>query len=206
MDRAAPVAERLGQYLGDQYRQIGGHADRSYTPNDRVSLTYNNYVGNQPGGLLRVYNELIGRVSLSPTFQLALTFDAGTQVQADGAGTAFWYGAALLARWQLCPRIALGGRLERYSDPNDVIVPDPTPNGFQVDGASVNVDIELHKHLVWRNEARILLSQQDAVLRRWMAPITSDKFLVSSRAFRSDSYGEADGGNLTLGHSPLVGL
>lgn len=159
-------------------KSVGLHL--AYVPSERFDLTYNNYTGLQPGSLLRVYNELIGRVSLTPSFQLSLTFDEGTQVQPDGGGTDFWYGASLLARWQLSQTVALGARLERYADPNDVIVPDPTPNGFEVNGASINVDVQLHKNLVWRNEARILLSDQDAVFTALYEPLTSDKFLVTS--------------------------
>jgi hypothetical protein len=154
----------------------------SYTPPSRLVLTYNNYFGDEPGGLARFFNELIGRVSLTDSVQVALTLDEGSQVLGNGTGTAYWYGGALLAHWQLCPKVALTGRVEQYIDKHGVIVQPGTPDGFSVTGASANVDVQLHQNLLWRNEARVLLSNEDAVFTGSAGPETSDKFLVSSLA------------------------
>ena len=154
--------------------------DLSYSPTDGAELTYNNYFGIEPGGLVRFYNELIGRISVGQAVQVALTLDLGSQNKSGGAGTSVWYGGALLARYQLTERLALGGRLERFSDGDGVVVTTGTPNGFAVSGVSVNLDAQLHKNLLWRNEARLLLSDQDAIFAGLSGPLVTDKFLVTS--------------------------
>ena len=79
---------------------------------------------------------------------LWLTADVGRQEKAGG-GWSTWYGGAAIARVK-----AIAGRVERYSDPDGVIVSTGIPNAVRVSGASVNLDVSLAGAAVWRTELR----------------------------------------------------
>lgn len=147
----------------------------SYFPDAKLTVTGNFFY--LPGPMSRFFSDFDIRISLTDALQIAPIFDYG--VEGPGGQSLAWYGGALLARWQLTPRIALGGRVEQYSDRHQVIVTTDTPGGFVASGASLNLDDQLLKNLLWRTEVRGLLAQ-NAVFTSRTGPIPSDKFVVTS--------------------------
>lgn len=139
-------------------KAIGARVD--FAPHDGLSFAYDLFVGNeQPDSLpsrLRTFNEIIVGASITTKLQLRGTLDVGTQRHADGVGTGTWNGYAVLARYQLTPRVAVAGRFEGYSDPNQFIVATGEPFGLQATGASLGVDVAPMPKLLWRNEVKWL--------------------------------------------------
>ena len=77
--------------------------------------------------------------------------------------------------------MALVGRVERYSDPKQVIVATGSPSPFKASGGSLGVDVVPAPRTLWRTEFRAL-SSADAVFPAHDAPKRSNAFLVSSLA------------------------
>jgi hypothetical protein len=129
-----------------------------YAAGPRVALAYDAFVGNeQPDSApsrVRVFQEGIVRVTVTEKLRVAGTLDYGTQPRADGAGRASWRGYAVVAQYRATPRAAVGGRVEGYSDPEQVIVPTGRPDGLRASGASVNLDLAPHARVLWRTELR----------------------------------------------------
>jgi hypothetical protein len=67
-----------------------------------------------------------------------------------------WYGTAMIGRVQLTDRVAMAVRVERYDDPDQVIIVTGRQAGFRTNGGSLGVDIAPHRGLVWRTEVRAL--------------------------------------------------
>lgn len=147
----------------------------AYSPNTRITATDNIFY--LPGPMSRFFNDFSIRIALSDSLQIAPIFDYGVQ-NIGGRGLP-WFGATLLASWQVSERLAIGGRIENYSDRHQVIVTTDVPGGFVASGASVNLDDQLRKNLVWRTEVRALLAQ-NSVFTSNSGPIPSDKFVVTS--------------------------
>jgi hypothetical protein len=82
------------------------------------------------------------------------TADVGWQEGAPAGDGSSWYGLALVGRVQLTPRVGVAARVERYSDPDGVIVASGSPGGFVVNGASLGVDVLSASRLLWRTELR----------------------------------------------------
>jgi hypothetical protein len=65
-----------------------------------------------------------------------------------------WYGLVAIGRESVAPTVALSLRVERYSDPHQVIAVTGTPEGLVTNGASLGVDVGKAAGLMWRTEVR----------------------------------------------------
>ena len=63
-----------------------------------------------------------------------------------------------VGRETISPTLALVARLERYTDPHQLIVVTGTPAGLTANGASLGLDVGRGDGLLWRTELRGLHS------------------------------------------------
>lgn len=137
-----------------------------YAPASRVALAYDVFVGNEaPDSArrqLRVFNEVMATTTLTSRLQLRGTFDYGTQHRATGSGDAVWRGFAVLAHVQAAPALALTGRVEQFSDPEQVVAATDQPSGLRATGTSLTLTVVPTSRLLWRVETRWLWAR-DAV-------------------------------------------
>lgn len=135
----------------------------AFTPSENISLTYNNFIGNEQSDSLasctRFFNDVVLKFSLSPSFQIAGMFDLGLEEKPAGSGNSTWYAAVLLGRIQATSSLSFTGRVEYYGDKDQVIVKTSTPDGFQIYGGSITADVVVAPNLVWRLEGRLLSSK-----------------------------------------------
>jgi hypothetical protein len=115
-------------------------------------LGYDNFVGNeQPDSLpaaTRVFNEVFARYSPRDGTDLWVTANVGLE---EGAT---WYSVTLVGRQHLSAAVAIAARVERYADPDQVIVLTDGPFGFEAWGASLGVDVAIAGRALWRSELR----------------------------------------------------
>ncbi|GAC1477050.1 MAG: hypothetical protein NVS1B4_19030 [Gemmatimonadaceae bacterium] len=165
---------------------VGLRVDYALTP--RLTLSYDNFVGNMaPDSAperLRFFHELIVQYNPSAAWQLALTYDVGTQTRSTAdARTAAWTGSAFIAKYHVNEQVAVVGRLESYADPSQVIVQTNLPSPFAARGASVGVDVTPVARLLWRSELRGLQSADPVWPERQARSYrSSDAFAVTSLA------------------------
>ncbi|HEX5819078.1 MAG TPA: porin [Gemmatimonadales bacterium] len=118
----------------------------------RLLVGYDNFIGNElPDSLpaaTRVFNEVFARWTPHDGTDLWLTANVGVQ---DGAT---WYSATLVARRRLSATVALNARVERYADPDQVVVVTGGADGLEAWGASVGVDVSFAGRALWRTELR----------------------------------------------------
>ena len=131
-------------------KAIGSRID--YTVSPRTTLSYANFFGNErPNGrrsAVRVFNQVMARGSLSNGFQWQGQADVGQQ---QGRS---WYGVAAIAGQPISARVALIARLERYSDPDQVILATEAPQGFTGTAASLGLDLTVDTGVRWRSELK----------------------------------------------------
>ncbi len=120
----------------------------AYSFSDTTSLTYNTLFGKELGGY-RHFHDFIFKMGFTQNWSMGLQADIGFQ---RGAGS--WNGQSLISRYALMPTLAFVGRIERYSDPSQIIVTTLSKSGFQVFGASLGTDVQLHTRVMWRTEVR----------------------------------------------------
>jgi hypothetical protein len=130
-----------------------------YVASPLLTLSYDNFFGDvaadNVAAQYRLYHDLIAQVTLSSRWQLAGTFSLGTQSRSAPDGkTATWYGFSVFAKYKVGPRVSVVARVERYSDPDQVIVITGLPDAFRTNGASLGVDVTPIPRLLWRTELR----------------------------------------------------
>jgi hypothetical protein len=139
-------------------KTLGARLDYALTP--VTSLSWYGLAGNEAGARLRLFNGIGLKTKLGTRVELTAQADIGSQEAADSTGAAgqssSWYGAMLIARVTLAPAVALAGRVERYSDQDQVLITTGTANGLRANGASVGIDVRPAPRLLWRSEARVL--------------------------------------------------
>ena len=134
-------------------KAVGVRIDWQVSP--AVTLGYGNFVGDErPQGVTpatRVFNQVMVKASLGRTaFQGQA--DYGREAGRD------WYGVVAVGRETLTPTLALVARLERYTDPHQLIVVTGAPAGLTANGASLGLDVGRADGLLWRTELRGLHS------------------------------------------------
>ncbi len=164
-------------------KAIGMRLDYAASPH--VALGYANFIGNEAPdpapSRMRVFNEALASLTVD-RLRMWLTFDYGTQRRAPASGTSSWWGAVAVGRVRLTPRTALALRVERYVDPDAVIVQTGTPNAFRVWGGSLGIDIAPVPGTVWRTEVRGFTAPDDIFPVHGSGFTTGDGFIVSSLA------------------------
>jgi hypothetical protein len=156
-----------------------------YRPSEQVLLNWSTFIGNEkPDSLpsqLRIFNDVYGVITLSDRWSAALVFDVGAQKQSGGTAYDLWHAGAVMVRRVLDDQWAIAARVEYFSDGQGVIVPTGTPNNFKTFGGSINLDYAPVGYMVWRIEARTLLSK-DAVYPTQAGFQNTDGFVVLSAA------------------------
>ncbi len=128
----------------------------AYTPIEMLGLSYSNFF--EPGPRSRLFNNFIVKFSPFKVLELAAIVDIGLQHQQIPDTWLPWEVFTLLARIQPFERVGFGVRAERMMDPNQILETTSTAGGFQIWGAALGVDVKLHEHVLWRTEARGLLT------------------------------------------------
>lgn len=138
----------------NQDKAVGLRFD--YAQSSSTTLSYYNFVGNEASSSrLRVFNGVGFKSGLTHAFTVQGNVDYGRQQQAV-TGSDSWWSAALIGKLQVTPVVGISGRVERYQDPEQVIVVTATPGGYKATLASVGLDVSPlgNTRVLWRSELR----------------------------------------------------
>jgi hypothetical protein len=157
-----------------------------WSPSSRITLSYSNFLGNEsPEGTssrLRFFHDFIGKVAITDRFGLLGSFDVGTQGDDVTDNDASWYGLTAIARYQLGSRVAAAGRFERYSDPDGVFLSSVNGPGLELNGFSINLDVQPSGRFLWRTEFRNLMADDPSFLQHDGSIVSHSPFMVTSLA------------------------
>jgi len=184
----------------------GLRLDYAATPD--LTVSYYDLFSEEAGSRLRTFNGVGLRATRGPLTLLGQA-DVGTQRRAPGAaGHSTWYGLFGAARVRVVRAVALNGRLERYDDPDQVILstgtrtvtadpPTTASSGpstrvvanpaFRGDGASLGVDVSPTgfggtPRLLWRTEVRGFRNRKPVFADRAGPPRRGGGFAATSLA------------------------
>lgn len=130
-----------------------------YVASPQLTLSYDNFVGDAAADSLpwqlRLYHDFIAQYNPSSRWQFGGMLSVGTQGRsAPDGGTATWYGASIIAKYRVRPNVALVARVERYADPDQVIIQTGVPAAFRTNGGSIGLDVAPVPRILWRTELR----------------------------------------------------
>jgi hypothetical protein len=169
----------------------------NYTPAFGTQLTYTStskkssynwstYIGNeQPDSIQkwRYFNNFYGQFTTSEKTNLIIGFDIGAQQASTGSSIYdVWLSPIIIAQYVPISKIQLGARAEYYQDPEGVLIPTTTPNGFRTYGLSLNFDYLPLKNVMFRLEAKALNSKDDIFLDKNGSPTNENQCITTSLA------------------------
>lgn len=110
---------------------------------------------------MRYFHNFFSQISLSSHWNVIFDLDLGMQ-QSEPLATDYdtWLSPALITRVQMNDKIYLAGRVEYYSDPNEVMVTTENTEGFQTFSTSLNLDWKLAENVLWRTEYRYFSGEE----------------------------------------------
>jgi hypothetical protein len=129
-----------------------------YAASSKLTLTYDNFIGNaapdSEQARIRLYHDVFAQYNTG-RWQLAAAYALGTEGHRTASGgTASWWGMTSFAKYHATSTVAVVGRVEEYSDPNQIIIITGSPASFQTVGASIGVDVNMKVPVLWRTELR----------------------------------------------------
>jgi hypothetical protein len=147
-----------------------------YKPRGDLQLLHNTFVGDEDGA--RVFNNIVIKHTLTDNFTIGASADVGAQNR-HNESRAWWHGWTVIPRYQINETYAIAGRVERYDDPEQVMIQPLSGESFHTTSLSVNLDTTIITNLIWRNEYRVFFSTQDVFPRR-EGFSASDSFVMTS--------------------------
>jgi hypothetical protein len=168
----------------NQGKAVGARLD--YARSSSTTFSYYNFVGNEASSSrLRIFNGVGFKSGLTATLTLQGNFDYGRQQQAV-TGSDSWWSTGLIGKLQVTPVVGVSGRVERYQDPDQVLVVTGSPGGFKATMASLGLDVSPlgNTRVLWRSELRGTWAGDPVFPNRSAATgtSTSNTLLVTSLA------------------------
>jgi len=133
----------------------------NYKISHNVTINYSNFTGtDKPDSLraLRTYHNFYFVFDPIKKWGIIAGFDLGTDKKINHSYSS-WYSPILIARRKFGNKFLLAGRLEYFSDPDQLIIPTGTAKGFQAWGQSINFDFILLPSVMLRLELRSIHSK-----------------------------------------------
>ena len=136
-------------------------------PGNKVLINSSAFIGPDKADTsrqMRYFHNLYAIINATEKFGVTLGFDAGMEQKSKGNKQYnLWYSPVLIVRYTPIEKLAIAGRIEYYSDINQVIIATGTPNGFETVGYSLNVDIMPFSNAMIRVEGRLFQNVHDEV-------------------------------------------
>ncbi|RZL50734.1 MAG: porin [Pedobacter sp.] len=136
-----------------------GGLQLTYKPSDKITLNYSNYVGYEGEDAVRTqrfYHNFYAIYQLNGSFGFTAGFDYGTQqVAKRNNHKKEILSPVIIAKYIFSRSLALAGRYEYYKDKATMLVPSANPNGFKINGYSLNIDYSPIKNAVLRLEGKV---------------------------------------------------
>lgn len=121
-----------------------------------VTVAAAGFLGNeQPRGAPRAtrrFGQTMIKATPHPNLLVQAQLDLGRE--AGPGSSRRWWGTVGIARFGFGRRHALVARLERFSDPDQVVASTGMPAGLVVSGGSIGLDVSGPEGLLWRTELR----------------------------------------------------
>lgn len=148
--------QRIHRIDGNQTPSFGHQL--LYRPNPRLTLNSSSFIGSDTpdtARLMRYFHNFYGIVQPTEKFGITVGFDIGGQQKQKGSGDLnIWYSPVVILRLSPSEKINLAGRVEFYSDENEVIIALDNSQGFKTFSYSMNLDLNITPNAMLRIEGR----------------------------------------------------
>ncbi len=164
-----------------------------YRPNDKNLFNWNTYLGNESSSITpnyrnRYFTDFYWLHNPNKKMSIALSAYWGIQEKIIANGNRVsnnWGQMNVSMSYQFAKKWSVSGRVERFIDPNSVMVNPITPtNGFTTNSFSTCLNLSINAHILWRTECRIFSSANHLYLNQQNIPTNQLIWGISSIAIR----------------------
>ncbi|TAH08330.1 MAG: porin [Sphingobacteriia bacterium] len=164
-----------------------------YRPNDKNLFNWNTYFGNESSSITpsyrnRYFTDFYWLHNPNKKMAIALSAYWGIQEKIIANGNKVsnnWGQMNLSMSYQFAKKWSVSGRVERFIDPNSVMVNPITPiNGFSTNSVSTCLNLSINEHILWRTECRIFSSANNLYLNQQNIPANQLVWGISSITIR----------------------
>lgn len=131
----------------------------AFRPNSKTEINSSTFIGNEKPDTakqMRYFHHFYITSHFSKRMYVSAAFDYGIQqTKKNSVAYSNWYCASLILKYKYTRRISTSIRGEYYNDVNQVIITTGTPNGLNVWGASLNLDIVPYEGTMIRFEGKM---------------------------------------------------
>lgn len=127
----------------------------NYKINRSLTINYSNFAGTTTSDSInhfRLYHNLYLQLINDKKLNFTLGCDVGSQK--NGKQTIWIFSPLAIAQYKLNKKTTLASRVEYYQDKNQMIISSLSSNGFNVLGASINIDKKITDKLLCRIEGK----------------------------------------------------
>ena len=165
-----------------------------YKPADRWLINWNTYVGDErstanPENRTRYFSDVYAVYNPDGKVTATACLYMGAQKRLNAARgmageTAYWFTANLMGRYRFTPAFSLSGRLEYFTDPDEVqISPITGEKGFRTYSASLGVNYAPAANILLRMEGRSFFSDKQVYQTSRSTPAKTNALVIASMAF-----------------------
>lgn len=156
-----------------------------FTPNEKWLFNSSSFIGNEqtvPNSLIRVFHNLYTTYTINQKLNSSFYFDFGFEEKLNSSGSNNWWGLLWKLQWKTCKKINTAFRIEYFNDPAEIIISHNAASETKLTGFSANIDWQIRKNILWRNELRQFHSS-DAIFIKDNLPGKGNTNFLSSIAF-----------------------
>jgi hypothetical protein len=155
------------QQIQDQNDRLAAGTQIEYRPTDYLLFNWDTYIGDERSAadttVGKRYFSDIYLIYSRGKFSATSCVYAGVQQQAESQAT--WWQANVIVRYNLTTKFSATGRVERFSDPNQVHIVPMNGSSFKTSSASLGFNYRLADNVLIRLEGRTFLSDEKVYSR-----------------------------------------
>ncbi|WP_156171690.1 porin [Methylophilus sp. TWE2] len=154
--------QRINRPGGNSTPSLGHQV--TYKPHDKLTLNSSSFIGNDKSDQdrqMRYFHNFYAQLALDDNWAVTTGFDIGAEQRLDDRGRYnVWYTPNVIVRYRYSDRLSVSARAEYYRDKQGVIISTRTPDGFNMQGYSVNMDYKLYPSILLRAELKQFISKE----------------------------------------------
>jgi hypothetical protein len=172
------------QHIKDNNSSLALGTHVQFTPNEKWLFNSSSFIGNEkpdPVRQLRFFHNFYTSYTINKRLNTSFYFDYGFEKRPAGNGADNWWGVLWKFQWKAFKKINTAFRYEYFNDPAEIIISHVSANGIKLSGFSANIDWQIAKNILWRNELRLFYSA-DNIFTKDNLPKRNNTNLLSSLA------------------------
>jgi len=177
------------QQIVDQNNSKAIGTQIEYRPNDKNLINWNTFIGDErsvyaPNNRMRYFTDVYWLYNLKGKFSITSCAYIGLQQRLNAVNQLtdnFWWQYNFTARYKFNDKLSLSGRLEYFSDPDNVQINSITgAEGFSSYCAGLCLNVQLSENLMFRLEGRQFYSDKKHYLNQNLNPANQATWLISN--------------------------